>query len=191
MAFRSRRARDRVLLPGETIGRRRFLQRGLVGAALLAGAGWFALRRSDDPDGVIGGPFAVLHPAEASVLAAVARRILPPGPVFPAPERVKVVERVDAFLAMSHPGVQADVKRLLALFDSPVVGLALDGAPSRFRTATPARQDARLLAWSRSRLALRRTGYRALRRLVCSAYYSSPATWGAVGYPGPPALGGG
>lgn len=171
------------------MGRRRFIQGGLFGIALLAGAGWLAWRRPDDVP-VTGGPFAVLSPYEAAVLLGVARRVVPPGPRFPRPEAVRVAERVDAFLAMSHPGVQRDVKRLLTLFDSALLGLALDASPTRFRTASPDRQDARLEAWSASRLAVRRTGFRALRRLVCSAYYSSPATWSAVGYPGPPALGG-
>lgn len=187
MFRRSRRRRERVLLPGETLGRRRFIQGGVVGAALLAGGAWLAWRRADVLEGV-GGPFAVLAPEEAAVLLAVARRTLPPGPRFPPPEQVRVAERVDAFLAMSHPGVQRDVRRLLTLFDSALFGLLLDGSPSRFRTASAARQDARLVAWSASRVALRRSGFRALRRLVASAYYSSPATWSAVGYPGPPGV---
>jgi hypothetical protein len=189
MFRRSRSSRERLLLPGETIGRRRFLVRGLLGAALLGGAGWFAWRRPDDLTGVVG-PFAVLSPSEASILLAVARRTLPSGPRFPSPEAVHVAERVDAFLAMSHPGVQADVKRLLSLFDSALFGLLLDGTPTRFREASPAGQDERLSSWSSSRLAVRRTGFRALRRLIGSAYYSSPQTWAATGYPGPPDLGG-
>jgi hypothetical protein len=91
---------------------------------------------------------------------------------------------------MSHPGVQRDVKRLLSLFDSALFGLVLDGTPSSFRASPPASQDARLSAWSSSRIEVRRTGFRALRRLIGSAYYSAPATWAAVGYPGPPDLGG-
>lgn len=189
MFGRWRRSRERVLLPGEGMGRRRFIQGGLVGILLLAGAGWLAWRRREEV-GFPGGPFAVLSALEAAVLLDIARRVLPPGPDFPAPEGVRVVERVDAFLSMSHRGVQRDVKRLLVLFDSAFFGLILDRSPSRFRAASPTTQDARLRAWAEGRLAVRRTGFRALRRLVCSAYYSSPATWSAVGYPGPPALGG-
>lgn len=189
MFRRSRAPRERLLLPGETEGRRKFLVRGLLGAALLAGAGWVAWRRTEDFTGVVG-PFAVLSPSEAAILLAVARRTLPPGPRFPSPESVRVAERVDAFLAMSHPGVQQDVKRLLSLFDSALFGLVLDGSPTRFRAASATGQDARLAAWSSSRIAVRRTGFRALRRLVASSYYSSPATWAAVGYPGPPDVGG-
>ncbi|HSN13939.1 MAG TPA: gluconate 2-dehydrogenase subunit 3 family protein [Anaeromyxobacteraceae bacterium] len=188
MFGRSRRHRERLLLPGETLGRRRFILGGLTGMALIAAAGWLALRRRDDLDGV-GGPFAVLAPGEAAILLAAARRILPSASPFPTAERVRVAERVDAFLAMSHPGVQKDAKRLLTLFDSALVGLLLDGSPTCFRWTSPSRQDARLAAWSTSRIDLRRTGFRALRRLITSAYYSSPATWGAVGYRGPPSLG--
>jgi hypothetical protein len=188
MLRRASSRRTRLLLPGETLGRRRFLLRGIVGTALLAGAGWLAWR---EPEGLSGsiGPFAVLSPSEAGVLLALARRILPQADRFPSPETVRVADRVDAFLAMSHPGVQKDVKRLLALVDSAAFGLLLDGSPRRFRSASPEGQDARLLSWSTSRIAVRRTGFRALRRLITSAYYSSPATWGAVGYPGPPDLG--
>jgi hypothetical protein len=171
------------------MGRRRFIQGGLVGIVLLAGAGLLAWRRRGELEGTGGGPFAVLSGLEAAVLLDIARRIVPPSPPFPSPDAVRVAERVDAFLAMSHVGVQRDVKRLLVLFDSALIGLLLDASPTRFRTASPAGQDARLVSWSRCRLAVRRTGFRALRRLVCSAYYSSPATWDAVGYPGPPALG--
>jgi hypothetical protein len=190
MFRRSRRARERILLPGETQGRRRFLQGGLAGAVLLAGAWWLAERRTDGLQEV-GGAFAVLSPPEAATIVAIARRVLPSTPPFPSAETVRVAERVDAFLAMSHPGVRKDVKRLLVLFDSALLGMLLDGSPTRFRRALPERQDARLEAWSTSRIGVRRTGFRALRRLVCSAYYSSPATWSALGYPGPPALRGG
>ena len=37
-----------------------------------------------------------------------------------------------------------------------------------------------------SRLAVRRTGYQALKRLACAMYYASPEVYGSVGYPGPP-----
>jgi hypothetical protein len=188
MFRRASSRRSRLLLPGETLGRRRFIVRGIAGTALLAGAGWLAWHEPDDLSGSLG-PFAVLSRREAAILMAVARRILPTGPGFPSPEAVRVTDRVDAFLGMSHAGVQLDVKRLLALFDSAAFGLLLDGSPTRFRSASPASQDARLLAWSSSRIGVRRTGFRALRRLVTSAYYSSPATWSAVGYPGPPDLG--
>ena len=58
--------------------------------------------------------------------------------------------------------------------------------PRLFTESTPAQQDQRLRAWETSRIALRRTGFHALKRLVYASYYASPETWSAVGYPGPP-----
>jgi hypothetical protein len=180
-------ARD---LPAQP-GRRRFLTRGIAGAALLAGAGWVAWWRSEAAAPWTGAPLLSLDAASAAVVLAAARRLLPSGPPFPSPEEARVVERVDAYLAQSHPGVQREARQLLALLDSPALGLLLDGAGFRFRAADGEAQEARLAAWATSRVDVRRTGFRALRRLVTSSYWSNPVTWGAAGYPGPPAVGGG
>ena len=37
---------------------------------------------------------------------------------------------------------------------------------------------------------MRRTGYRALKKIVYSSYYGARETWAAIGYPGPPPTGG-
>jgi hypothetical protein len=50
----------------------------------------------------------------------------------------------------------------------------------------PAEQDRHLASWARSRLAVKRTGFQALKRLTGAVYFSSPATWASIGYPGPP-----
>jgi hypothetical protein len=92
---------------------------------------------------------------------------------------------VDAIAAMAHPATQKEIGQLVSLFESALGGL-LDGSPRLFTECDAAGQDHRLWAWARSRLAVRRTGFRALRRLVCAAYYASPEAWAAVGYPGPP-----
>ncbi len=176
----------RVLLPGEGEGRRGFLRKGLVGAALLAaggGAAWLATRRtrpSPQP-----GPLAVFDAVQAAVILAVAERLIPPYSGFPRPAEIGIAARVDAIAAMAHPATQKELRQLVSLFESALGGL-LDGSPRLFTECDAARQDRRLRAWMTSRIALRRTGFYALRRLVTSAYYSSPATWGAVGYPGPP-----
>ncbi len=170
--------------------RRGFLKKGLIGGGLLVAgsAGWLALRKP--PPYLEGSPFAALTPEEASVLHAVAARLLPPHAGFPSIAEVGVVRRVDGILASAHPGLQKDVKQLLRLFDNALAGLVFDGHPRPFTSASPDEQDARLAAWARSRIAVRRTGYRALKRLVNGAYYSSPLTYAALGYAGPPSLSG-
>jgi hypothetical protein len=182
-----RRRHQRVLLPGEREGRRGFLKKGLLGAALLAvgGAGWLATRKTR-PAAALGGPFQVLSPEEATVVLALADRLVPERAGFPRPREVGVPRKVDAIVGMTHPATQEEVRRLLRLFENALAGLLLDGQLRTFTGCAPAAQDARIRAWARSRLALRRTGYRALTRLVYAAYYASPETYGALGYPGPP-----
>jgi hypothetical protein len=51
---------------------------------------------------------------------------------------------------------------------------------------SPEEQDAHLRRWQSSRLAIQRTGYQAMKRLCCALYFSDPATYASVGYPGPP-----
>ena len=48
--------------------------------------------------------------------------------------------------------------------------------------------DARLEAWRRSRVALLRSGYQALKRLAQATYFSSPEIYARLGYPGPPVV---
>ena len=89
-------------------------------------------------------------------------------------------------MARVHPDIGADFRRLLRLFESSLFGAAIAGSPRPFTRATPADQDARLEAWRRSRFALLRSGYQAIKRLAHASYYSSPEIYALVGYPGPP-----
>ncbi len=175
-----------IALPGEEIGRRSFLTKGLVGGLLLAAGGgfWIGTRRTRPLPA--SGPLQVFSPEEAAVLLAVADRLVPERRGFPRPIELRLPTKIDAIVAMSDPATQADLRRLVRLFESALGGLLLEAQPSLFTRLGPAGQDRRLAAWARSRIALRRTGFRALKRLVYAAYYSSPETWAAVGYPGPP-----
>ena len=75
---------------------------------------------------------------------------------------------------------------MLALFDSALFSLVTGGPPRPFTQQAPAEQDAQLKAWQTSRLAIRRTGYQAMKRLCCAIYFGSPETYASIGYPGPP-----
>jgi hypothetical protein len=187
--FRRRHRRERILLPGESEGRRSFLKYGLAGAALLAvgGGTWLGTRRTRPSPG-LAGPFTVLSPEEATVFLELSERLLPPRPGFPAPLDVDLPRRIDALLGLMPPEGQKEVRQLIGLFENALVGLLLDGQWKTFTDSTPEQQDARIRAWQTSRYRLRRTGYKALKKLVCAAYYGAAATWPAIGYPGPPAL---
>jgi Gluconate 2-dehydrogenase subunit 3 len=184
---RRRTHRVSISLPGERQqGRRSFLVKGLLGGALLAagGAAWVATRSTRPAEHP--GRLAVFSPEEAAVLLAVADRLVPPRDGFPSPRALGLAERMDAVAAQADPATQVELRRLVRLFESALSGLLLDGRPQLFTEASPERQDRRLRAWAQSRVALRRTGFRALKRLALASYYTSPATWRAVGYPGPP-----
>jgi len=183
---RRRPRQVRVLLPGEKEGRRGFLKKGLLGAALLAAGGgsvWLATRRTRVRPSARG--LQVFDAVQLTVILAIADRMIPDHPGFPRPAEVGLPAKVDAIAAMAHPAAQKELRQLLGLFESGFAGL-LDLQPRLFTECDAAAQDRRLRAWMTSRIAVRRTGFRALKRLVAAAYYSSPEVWGAVGYPGPP-----
>lgn len=179
--------------------RRGFLKKTLGGAALLAAAGAvpLALRKTQlrEPRG----PLRFFSPEEYSVFAAVADRVLARGPADLPPELspqqrpappsatdLDVAGRADAFLAPIDETSAKELKQLLALFDNALFSV-LTGGPARpFTRMTPEEQDAHLMRWATSRLAVRRTGFQALKRLAASMYYSSPLSYASVGYPGPP-----
>ena len=166
--------------------RRQLVRRGVVGTILFAAAGataafWWPTRRRRPRPGL-----RVLDEAEASILSAVAATGLAIEPGAPGPSEVDVVGRVDALLARSPAAVQREFARLLHLFENGATGLITATGWTSFTAAGPASQEARLRAWETSRIAVFRTGFQAMKRLCAACYYSSPASWAAVGYPGPP-----
>jgi hypothetical protein len=170
--------------------RRGLLKKTLGGAALLAAAGAVpvALRGTKLRELPPGTPLQFFTPAEYSIWAAVADRVLaeekPSG--APGAAQVDVAGRADAFLAPLPETDRKDLKRLLALFDNALFS-AVQGGPARTFTAmSPQEQDAHLRRWQTSRFALQRTGYQAMKRLCCALYFSDPQTYASVGYPGPP-----
>jgi hypothetical protein len=172
------------------LDRRTLLKRGLLGGGILlvGGALPFVLRST-----AIGRPprreLQLLSREEHAVLAAVAARIVPgdgAGPQWPKAEDLDCAGKIDALLAGVHPDVGSDFRRLLRLCESGFAGALLAGSPRPFTRASAAEQDARLEAWRRSRLAILRSGYQALKRLALATYYSSPEVYALIGYPGPP-----
>src|SRR5262245_42583859 len=107
---------------------------------------------------------------------------------WPRAEAVDCAGKIDALLATVHPDVGNDFRRLLRLFESGFLGTFIAASPRPFTRATAADQDARIESWRRSRIALLRSGYQAMKRLAHAAYYSSPEVYAKIGYPGPPVV---
>jgi hypothetical protein len=172
------------------LDRRRFLRRGLFGGALLlAGGSLPFVFRTTRRDLTPRGPLRLLSADEYAVLGAVAARIVPGDAAdarWPRADALDCAGKIDALMATVHPDVGRDFRRLLGLIESGFLGAVLAGSPRPFTRASAAEQDARLEVWRRSRLALLRSGYQAVKRLCHATYYSSPEIYELIGYAGPP-----
>lgn len=182
--------------------RRGLLKKSLGGAALLvvAGAVPVALRKTLLREPL--GKLLFFTAAEYSIFAAVADAVLAQGPAgglppfaaavlakrpaAPTPAEVDVAGKADRFLAPLDAASARDLKQLLALFDNGLFSLFTGGPATPFTRKTPDQQQAQLHDWATSRLAIRRTGYQAMKRLCAAIYFGSPETYPSIGYPGPP-----
>jgi hypothetical protein len=168
--------------------RRQFLASGAIATALVGVSGLtLGLRATVVEEPVH--PLQVLSRVEYSVLMAVAVRLCPGAAGLPGARELQVGHKVDALLAKLHPATGAEVKDLLMLFENALVGLFLDGRVTTFTGASLRTQDRVLDNWRTSRLLVRRQGFQALAGLINASYWSDPAVYAFVGYPGPPALG--
>jgi hypothetical protein len=168
------------------VKRRSFLQKGLFGGALLAlGGGGLALypgRHLAFPPGAL----HVLDERSFQVMVAIAARVV----LAPHADPVAIAQGVDEALSRAVAEGQADLVKLLGLFENALPGLLFDGRTAPFTRLDAAGQDRVLTSWRDSRFVVRRSGYHALRRLCLGVYYGDPRAWPSIGYAGPPDLGG-
>lgn len=163
--------------------RRTFLKRGLAGGALLAVGGGVVLGTSSSKQ--VHAPREetfVLDATRFNVLAAIAARFV----TVPEADPVTIAHTIDRALARAVPEAQKDIRDVLGLFESALVGFLLDLRARPFTQLAPAEQDAALGAWRDSRLLLRRGAYKALKNLCVTSHYRTEAGWAATGYAGPP-----
>lgn len=175
--------------PTRSFSRRAWLKGGLGSLALL-GLGGLGLslqstKRAAEPDA----PLKVLTPNEHAILAAVAARLCPaPGPDVPGADALGVALEADRMFEHAHPEAIDGLKTALALLESPLVGAVVFERVRPFTQLDPETQDAVLLAWRDSSIAVRRSVFRALSALVASIYYGDRRAWPGIGYPGPPSV---
>lgn len=169
------------------ISRRQLLRYGLGGSAILL-LGGVGLALQPGRERRPAGGLQALDPRAFSILAAAVDRMIPPREGFPSPASLGTAERIDAFLATCHPSVQKEFRQALHAFENGLVGLVFEGRTRAFTSLPPDAQDRSLRAWRESPWTFRRTVYQAIHGLAMAVYYSSPETYAAVGYPGPPLL---
>lgn len=165
--------------------RRSFLKIGMLGALTLAvgGALYRAVQGPAQPR-----PFALDDNAR-SVLTAIIPSML--GPVLPTAQPARAaavantVERVAGAVHGLPLATQKEVQDLFGLLSLGPARRFLAGVPASWNEATPAQADAFLHSWQHHRIAMLVTAYQALHDLIAGAWYSDPACWEAIGYPGP------
>jgi len=82
------------------------------------------------------------------------------------------------------------LRTLLRLWDTRLLGLLLTGRPRKFSNLDRAGRERALLSLSDSRLAAKRALFAALKGAALAPYYitGGPALWDSMGYPGPPGV---
>ncbi|MFO1291608.1 MAG: hypothetical protein U1F07_00870 [Rubrivivax sp.] len=166
--------------------RRGWLKLGIAGGALLALAGGgLALVRPGWAEGR-------LTPAGRALFAAAARAVLDgvlPDRALAAAEHERAIaahlERLEGTIAALPASTQAEIAQLAALLLHPlgrrlIAGLASDWPQAGLPELRKALQGLR-----DSSFVLEQQAFHALRDLTNGAYFADPATWPAIGYPGP------
>jgi hypothetical protein len=175
----------------EAITRRRFLKSGAIGALLLATArlGW-SEPASGNADGVARIP--VLGAGARDVLGAIVPVLLagalPNDPTIRSERVTSTIVGVDHAIAGLPVHAQAELHDLFALLGFAPSRWLLAGLRRPWRESSAGEIAAFLRQWRASRWALKQQAYLALHELVFAAFYADPASWPAIGYPGPPRL---
>ena len=171
-------------------GRRRILQAGLAGAALLVALRWRpAHGKTLVP---IGRPLLHLRPDEFGVLLRVVPVMLDGALPAAAAERQSAIDEVlraiDATLEHEPPSVREEIHELFGVLTFGATRALLAGIWTSWQDATDADIHRFLANWKDSRFALLRSAYIGLNNLVMGAWYANPRSWPRIGYPGPPRL---
>jgi hypothetical protein len=164
--------------------RRTFLKAGLLSAAVLAaGGGWYRATHPAPPRGFVldGEARAALD----AIVAAILSGALPDAPADRARAIAATTARVHQTILGLPLLAQQEVQDLFGLLALGPARRLLTGIPDGWAAAKEAEVAAFLQDWRVHRLSLLRTAYAALHDLVLGAWYSEPAHWDAIGYPGP------
>jgi len=163
--------------------RRTLLKLGAASAAVLMVAGGAAALLQPGLDG------GKLAAPGREVFSAVGRAVL--DKTLPADEGARQIAlngllgRVDVLVLALPPHAQAELSQLLALLASAAGRRTLAGLGQPWHQASVADIQQSLQDMRLSGLALRQQAYAALHDITAGAYFSDPASWPLLGYPGP------
>jgi hypothetical protein len=164
--------------------RRTFLEAGVLGALVLA-AGGGVYRFTHPPRArrfVLDGGARLLL---AAIVPAILAGSLPADPGARAQALRLTVERVHQTILGLPLATQKEVQDLFGLLALAPARRLLAGVRHDWASASADEVSAFLQDWRVHRVGLLRTAYQALHDLVLGSWYSDPAHWAAIGYPGP------
>jgi len=171
------------------VNRRRFLQFGLVGGALVATGSFVAFFRTR---GYAIAPeqersLVVLSVWQLVVAQHAARRIVASDDAndraIPTADDTDVAGFIDAYVAKMPKGTRRDLLRFFAYLEHMApLGLKLG---SRFTRLSAIDQDRVLTSLETSDTPLLRAGFEGLKALIFMGYYRDPRTWRIANYAGP------
>ena len=164
--------------------RRSFLKASAVAALVLAAGG--GLYRMTHPP--LAQPFLLDGEARAALHAIVPALLagaLPDDPGQRARAIAAATEGVHQTILGLPLATQREIQDLFGLLALAPARRLLTGIPHGWAAANVADVAAFLQDWRLHRVALLRTAYAALHDLVLGGWYSDPAHWDAIGYPGP------
>jgi hypothetical protein len=163
--------------------RRALLKLGFASAAVLSVAGAAAWMWQPGLQG------NRLSPSSRAIFLACGGAILQGTLPAAEPTRRQALEallgRVDTLIAGLPPATRAELAQLLSVLNTLPGRLGLAGLPVPWSEATGPQVQHALQSMRMSSLPLRQQAYRALHEIINGAYFSEPATWRDLGYPGP------
>ena len=170
--------------------RRTFLLAGVAGTAALVAAAW--LRTTRVAPGGTGTAMPPLSADADDVLSAVVPVFLAgalPADADAARRAVReTVASVGVAIAGLAPAAQRELAQLFSLLGFVPARITLARVSPAWRDAAPDEIAAFLERWRTSDYLMFRSAHAALHQLVFAAWYGNPASWPAIGYPGPPRL---
>lgn len=165
--------------------RRTFLKVGGLSALLLAAGG--GVWRLTHPAGPL--QRFVLDGEAKSALGAIVPAMLagslPADPAARAAAAAATVGRVHQAILGLPLTAQKEVQDLFGLLALAPARRALTGVSGGWSQATEVQVATFLQEWRFHRLDMLQTAYHALHDLIIGAWYADPASWSAIGYPGP------
>lgn len=170
--------------------RRRLIQTGVVGAALLGVAPMLRAASVVATNAPASGDYRFLRAHDLRVLRAVVPVMLagalPSDDPDPDAAMIDIFTACDLYLTHLGAADRRQVRRLFDLLNVSVARVVLAGVWDDWGDASADAINGFLHAWQHSNVTLFYSGYRVIRDLVMSGWYGNAASWPAIGYAGPP-----